>query len=116
MKIILHAFTISLSQMGVYVWYQVADFGIKKWVTAYYIWDKSILLLLVLCCISPVKIMRPYWIVTSTFFAIRLASEFAAIFYDIGKLITNYRLMFLINFLCTLLTIRMSQSGKCPKL
>lgn len=115
MKILLHAFTISLSQMGVYVWYQVADFNNNKWVTAYYIWDKSILLLLVFCCIKPSKTMLPFWILTGTFFAIRLVSEFAAIFYDIGKVVTDYRLMFLINLLCTLLIIRMSILRKCQK-
>lgn len=99
MKIVLHAITIMLAQMGVFVWSRVT--WTEEWINAYYIWDKGILVLLVLCCISPVRIMRPYWIVTGVFFAVRLLAEFIAAFYDVQRVLFDYRVIFLTNLLCT---------------
>lgn len=112
MKLILHAITIALCQMGVYVWYAVADWNNEGWVTVYYIWDKSILILLVLCCISPVKMMQPFWYITGMFFVVRLLFEFFAIEHSV-KWLYDFKIMFLINLLCTAYVIK--KSLKCPK-
>src|SRR6478752_8098745 len=113
MKLIIHTITIMLAQMGVYVWYAVADFSKSYWCDAYYIWDKAILLLLVLCCINPMKLMLPFWVITGIFFAVRLSFEFVAMFTEVARILFDYRLMFLINIVCTLLVIR--KSLRCPK-
>lgn len=113
MKLALHAITITIIQIGIYCWWQRADWEIEAWVNAYYVWEKSVFILLVLCCISPVKALTPFWVVIGIFFVVRLLLEVWSIFDEIGKWLSNYHVIFLINLLCTLLVIR---KGKCLKL
>lgn len=118
MKIALHAITISVIQIGIYCWWQRCEFGNEvwvsqheQWVTAYYIWDKLVMFLLVICCISPVKLLHPFWCIVGMFFVVRLCLEFWAIFEDVGKWLTHLHVMFLINLLCTAIVMI-----KCRKL
>lgn len=112
LKIVLHGVTILIIQIGIYQWYHNADWNNEQWVTAYYVWDKFIFILFVLCCISPVKTMRPFWIVIGIFFVVRLLFEFWSIEHAV-RWLYDYKVMFLINLLCTVLIIR--NSLKCRK-
>lgn len=111
MRILLHTITIMIIQCGIYIWCNAV--WSEAWISAYYIWDKSVMLLLVLCCINPVKAMFPFWVITGIFFAVRLLAEFVAVFTDISHVLFDFKLLFSINLLCTVLVIR--NVLKCPK-
>ena len=115
MRLFLHAITILIIQIGIFAWYQLADFNNSEWVSLYYVWDKSILVLLILCCINPCKTVVPLWILIGTFFAIRLLCEFFSLFFEIGKFLTQFHVMFLINLLC-ILYILINQIITCQRL
>jgi|SRR6478609_1899345 len=108
MKLALHIITISLSQMGVYLWQKTADWHSEEWITAYYIWDKLIIFLLALCCILPMKALKPLWIVTGMFFALRLLLEISASIYNIAEFLISFKVMFLINIVCSFIIIKRS--------
>lgn len=112
MKLLLHSIAVAVIQCGVYAWCSIGMWS-EAWISVYYIWDKSVLLLLVLCCINPAKAMRPFWYVIGAFFVVRLLAEMFAAFVNVEKIIFDFKLLFLINLLCTALVIR--NVLKCPK-
>lgn len=116
LKIVLHAVTILFIQLGIYAWYQLADFKQVIWQDRYYVWDKIVMLLLVLCCIFPKKTLAPFWCIIGTFFVIRLGLEVSYLstyFEAINNFITGYRVIFLINLVCTVMVL-IIQWKRCP--
>lgn len=104
MRLVLHALTLVFIQVGIYAWYQLADFDKEFWVTRYYLWDKGVMVLLFLCCVFPVKTLIPFWVVIGMFFVLRLLLEISYLTPYVGiinNFLTQYRIMFLINLICT---------------
>lgn len=108
MRTVLHAITILIIQLGIYYFTRKAN-ETEDWANAYYVWDKVVMVLLVLCCIFPKKTLIPFWFVIGIFFVVRLlleASYLTAIAAQVNNFLTQYRIMFLINFICTGIVLR----------
>lgn len=115
LKLLLHSVTIVFIQFGIYAWCQLADFENEVWVNRYYVWDKVVNLLLVLCCINPVKTLIPFWFTIGIFFAVRLLLEVSYLTEyceAVNYFLTQFKVMFLINFLCSIIVI--SKAMKKP--
>lgn len=79
---ILHSTTIAIILMGLLVGYAKSDYSydpLNLWNRCYYVWDKGVQALLILCVIFPVKKFNIAWTAVGVFFAIRLVWEWGAI-------------------------------------
>lgn len=114
-KALVHIAAIVLIELGLFVAYQHADYTLEVWSKYYYVWDKTVGLLLILCIIYPMNFFKPYWIIMGVFFAVRLLWEIPAI--DNYELASNrFKFyLFLINLLCTI-TVLVKQMTECRKL
>lgn len=114
-RIILHTTTYLLIVIGLLAAYSQADYTQEAWSKYYFIWDKTIALLLILCAIYPLKFFNPIWAVLGVFFVIRLAWEIPAIenYKEWSTPEVKFKL-FLICLLCTL-AVLINQVIKCRK-
>ncbi len=104
LRVMLHSITIVLIQIGIFAWYQIANFDNEKWINLYYVWDKVVNVLLV-CCIllKPPKTIVPFWVLIGTFFVFRCLLEITQLYNSMNWLmryLTEYHIMFLINLIC----------------
>lgn len=104
-KAILHILAILVIEFGLIVAYQYADYTLEEWSKYYYIWDKSVGLLLILCILYPMKFFKPFWIVICAFFVLRLLWEIPAMDnYDLAN--SRFKNYFLIiDLLCIILIL-----------